>query len=201
MRLLQEGTLSPDVHVWTEGLARWQPASTIFELRGQIGPEGQPAARIARPASVTVFGILNIVFSSLSLIYTPSIVEKQIQQQAEMLQLESATMAYRVGGYIGSFSCMILLLAAGIGLLYQKRWARKWSYGYGWFAIVWAIIGIIIDMALMASRIQGSGGPEETAAKVGGVVGGMCSGIMGIIYPIILVVFMRRPNVVEACQK
>lgn len=202
MRLLQEGTLSPDVHVWTEGLARWQAASTIFELRGQIGPEGQPAARMARPTSVTVFGILNIVFGSLGLMCTPlAIAALWIPRQPGVMQMGAAMMAYTIVGYIVGFFCAILLLAAGIGLLYQKRWARQWSYGYGWFAIVWAIIGIIISVALMAFGIQGSGGLEETAAKVGGVVGGMCGGIIGLIYPIILVVFMRRPNVVEACQK
>lgn len=202
MRLLQEGTLSPDVHVWTEGLAQWQAASTIFELRGQIGPEGQPAARMARPTSVTVFGILNIVFGSLGLMCTPlAIAALWIPRQPGVMQMGAAMMAYTIVGYIVGFFCAILLLAAGIGLLYQKRWARQWSYGYGWFAIVWAIIGIIISVALMASGIQGSGGLEETAAKVGGVVGGMCGGIIGLIYPIILVVFMRRPNVVEACQK
>jgi hypothetical protein len=185
MRLVQEGTLSPDVHVWTEGLARWQPASTIFELRGQIGPEGQPAPQRVRPTSVTVLGILNIVFGSLGLIYTPSIVEKQIQQRAEMLQLESATMAYRVGGYIGSFSCMILLLAAGIGLLYQKRWARQCSYGYGWFAIVCGLL-LIIKAAISDYEIQ---------------FDYLYDLIIGLIYPIILVIFMKRPNVVEACQK
>jgi hypothetical protein len=115
--------------------------------------------------------------------------------------METAMMAYTIVGYIVGFFCAILLLAAGIGLLYQKRWARQCSYGYGWFAIVWGIIGIIITVAMMASGMGGSGGAEETATKVGGVVGGMCGGIIGLIYPVFLVIFMKRQNVVEACQQ
>jgi hypothetical protein len=202
LRLLQEGTLAPDVYVWSEGLAQWQPASAIPELGGQGGVEGLPVPKRVRPTSVTVFGILNIVFGSLGLLCTPlAVFALWIPQQPGAPQIGPAMMAYTIIGYIVGFFCAILLLAAGIGLLYQKRWARRCSYGYGWFAIVWGIIGIIVTAAMMASGMQGSGGPEETAAQVGGIVGGMCGGILGLIYPIFLVVFMKRQNVVEACQQ
>jgi hypothetical protein len=202
MRLLQEGTLTPDVYVWAEGLAQWQPASAIPELGGQAAAEGQPAPKRIRPTPVTVFGILNIVFGSLGLLCTPlAIAALWIPQQPGAYQMGTAMMAYTIVGYIVGFFCAILLLAAGIGLLYQKRWARQCSYGYGWFAIVWGIIGIIITVAMMASGMGGSGGAEETATKVGGVVGGMCGGIIGLIYPVFLVIFMKRQNVVEACQQ
>ena len=199
MRLLQEGTL-PGCPCLDRRAGSVAGRFDDLELRGQIGPEGQPAARMARPTSVTVFGI-SISSSAPCLMCTPLAIAA--------LWIPGSRVSCNGSGHDGlydcrlyrGFLCAILLLAAGIGLLYQKRWARQWSYGYGWFAIVWAIIGIIISVALMASGIQGSGGLEETAAKVGGVVGGMCGGIIGLIYPIILVVFMRRPNVVEACQK
>lgn len=203
MRLFQEGTLAPDVYVWSEGLAQWQPATAIPELGGQAGAEGQPAPLRVRPTPVTVFGILNIVFGGLGLLCTPlAIAALWIPQQPGMSQLGPAMMAYTIVGYIVGFFCAILLLAAGIGLLYQKRWARQCSYGYGWFAIVWGIIGIILTVVMMASGMGAAGGgPEETAAQVGGVIGGMCGGLIGLIYPIFLVIFMRRPNVVEACQR
>lgn len=203
MRLLQEGTLAPDVFVWSEGLAQWQPASAIPELGGQAGAEGLPVPLRVRPTAVTVFGILNIVFGGLGLLCTPvAIAALWIPKPPGSFELGPGMMAYTIVGYIVGFFCAILLLAAGIGLLYQKRWARQWSYAYGWFAIVWGIIGIIITMVMMTSGMGAAGGgPEETAAKVGGVVGGMCGGIIGLIYPVFLVIFMKRQNVVEACQR
>jgi uncharacterized membrane protein len=88
------------------------------------------------------------------------------------------------------------LIAAGIGLLYLKAWARVLSLGYGWFAIVWGIIGMVVNVGLITSGAYGA--PRDA---VGGMMGGVFGGLVGLIYPILLIVFMRRPNVKDACTR
>ncbi len=205
LRLLATGTLAADVYVWAEGMSEWRPASEIVELGGHLPPvssaEELMPPSIIRPKPVTVFGILNIIFGILGLLCTPlAIAVTFLPNQPEGLQLGPAMKAYGIVGHIIGFAVSILLLAAGIGLLHLKRWARKASYGYGWFALVWALVGLAVNVIVYSSMLP-KASPETMPAVVGGLVGGMCGGIVGLVYPIFLIVYMKRPLVVEACQR
>jgi hypothetical protein len=94
----------------------------------------------------------------------------------------------------------IVLLACGIGLLHLKKWARETTLVYGWIALAWGILGTIITAILFSSNLSGAS-QEELPVVVGSIIGGMCGGLVGLIYPVILIVYMRKPHVVEACQK
>ena len=78
VELLRGRTLGPETQVWTQGMEDWRQASSIDELAPFISSALQTTATAAlqsfvpqRPTSVTVFGILNIIFGSLGLICTP----------------------------------------------------------------------------------------------------------------------------------
>jgi hypothetical protein len=98
----------------------------------------------------------------------------------------------------------LVLIAAGIGLLGMKPWGRMASIGYGIYAIVMGIVGLMVNavyvsMPLMqqASEMQG----PEAAGFIGGAVGGVVGGCIGLAYPILLLFFMTRPKVVEAFEQ
>lgn len=206
LRLMAQGTVTLDTYVWAEGMPEWQAASAIPELSGQIPPAwgtGElPPPGAVRPTSVTVFGILNIVFGGLGLLcmpvaLLPMFLPAEMQQGT---QLGPGMKAYLGVTLVIGFFCNILLVATGIGLLNLKRWARQWSYYYAWFAIFMGVVGITITILMSMSGMQGAS-EQKMAEEVGGLIGGMCGGIIGLIYPIFLIVYMRRPNVVEACQR
>ena len=44
-----------------------------------------------------------------------------------------------------------------------------------------------------------AGGPEQAAA-IGGMIGGLFGGCLGMVYPIVLLIFMCRRNVAEALR-
>jgi hypothetical protein len=92
-------------------------------------------------------------------------------------------------------------LAAGIGLLMLKPWARTLSIVYAIYSILQAIVGTIINYFLLVrpliEQAQNSSGPEAAAA-MGGAIGGTIGGCVGLIYPALLLFFMMRPNVVAA---
>src|SRR5437660_756916 len=117
-----------------------------------------------RPTSVTVMGILNIIFGSLfllcylcngvSLIMQSSNrgggfggandpgVELMNQMQAEI----PGFMAYQVGSSLLHLTLSILLLTSGIGLLNMQRWARAGS-------IVYAVVTILVEIGALIYQL------------------------------------------------
>jgi len=202
IELFRTRTLEPDAQVWTEGMEDWTQAYSVNELAHLISADLQISANAvpqsfipSRPTSITVFGILNIVFGSLGLICTPFGLVAIFALPNAMNPSGSALVWLLVSTFVG-FVCSILLLTVGIGLLYQKRWARIWCLGYGWFSIIWGIIGLIVNIGL---TVSGEFGYRQE--NIPGVIGGFCGGLVGFIYPILLIIFMQKPNVKNACIK
>jgi len=160
-----------------------------------------------RPPSVTVCGILNIVFAafgvfgvmaSVALFYLPA------DSNNPVIKLIHESPAYatwlKVCIPLGVLTCLVLL-AAGIGLLHLKPWARILSLAYAIYAILFGILGMVVNFIFMLQpmleQARQQQGPEAAAA-IGGAVGGTIGGCFGLIYPVLLLIFMTRPKVVAA---
>jgi hypothetical protein len=160
-----------------------------------------------RPGSVTAFGILNIVFAVfgfLGLFGTIALFSMAGTLNIPVVKLMRECPTYgmwlKLTIPLGLLSCGVLL-AAGIGLLRLENWGRKLSIGYAIYAIIFSILGLVMNFIFLfgplleeASKKQG----PEAAAAIYGVVGGSIGGCFGLIYPILLLVFMTRPKVVAA---
>jgi hypothetical protein len=162
-----------------------------------------------RPTSVTVFGILNIVFAALGvlgLIASIALFFMPSDSNNPVIKIMHENAAYalwlKVCIPLGVLSCAALL-AAGIGLLRLKPWARKLSIGYAIYAIVFGIVGMVVNFIFlvepMVKEAQNQQGPEAAGA-IGGAIGGSFGGCFGLIYPVLLLIFMLRPTVVSAFQ-
>jgi len=160
-----------------------------------------------RPTVVTVFGILNIGFAALGLIgaaatllmfrFLPAAGNPVLQLMNENALLKAWTDASLLLGVVASF----FLLAAGIGLLMMRNWARVLSLAYGIYAILSGVIGTVLTLVLLCKPLLDTAGKHrgpETVAAVGGAVGGTVGGCISLIYPILLIIFMTRPRVVAA---
>ena len=167
---------------------------------------------MARPTPVTVFGILNIIFGALGLLCMPfSMLALFMPPNPSFpnpaLDLMRSNEAYRLWMMVSTVLGMIVsgvLLAAGIGLLMLKSWGHKASIGYSIYAIVMGLISIplsyfLIVAPLMAQASQ-TQNPQQQGAAFGGAVGGLFGGCLGLIYPILLLIFMKQPNVVAVFQ-
>ena len=167
-----------------------------------------------RPTVVTVFGILNIVFAVLGVLgalFTLFVLKvmpvannpvlQWINENAILMTWTNVSIALGVA----AAAC---LLAAGIGLLMMKRWARVLSIAYGIYTIIAGVIGVVLTLVLLCKPlldidIAGKSRGPEIAGAIGGAVGGTigsCGGCFGLIYPILLIIFMTRPRVVAAFQ-
>jgi hypothetical protein len=160
-----------------------------------------------RPTAVTVFGVLNIGFAVLgifSLFASYAMLFATAASNNPVIEVirENPTYAawLKVSLPLGLLSCLVLL-AAGIGLLKMKDWARKLSIVYAIYAIVFTIIGSVLNFFFLIrpllERASQAQGPEAMGA-IGGAIGGSLGGCFGLIYPIILFIFMLRPKIVAA---
>ena len=160
-----------------------------------------------RPTSVTVFGILNIAFAAfgaIGLVVTLAMFSLPTDLNNPVIRLIHENPAYaawmKFSLLLAVPSCLVLL-AAGIGLLCMKSWARILSIIYAIYAIVFGIAGTVANFFFMvrpmleqARQQQGA----EAAAAIGGAIGGTIGGCFGLIYPVLLLIFMTRPKVAAA---
>jgi hypothetical protein len=153
-----------------------------------------PVRIIEKPTSVTVFGILNIVFGSLGLLCTPIGIFGIVITGETMEIVAGYKIFLLVSSFIGiGFAAWLLTL--GIGLLKLRSWARRGSCIYAWIAIVWGIAGLILN--ILAVSLGWMVSPQ---GQLPGLLGGMCGGIGGLIYPVLLLIFMQTAKVKQAFQ-
>ena len=149
---------------------------------------------IGKPAAVTVFGVLNCVFGGMGVLCTPiSIGLILIGRTMEIVW------GYKIYLFISSvigigFSAWLLSL--GIGLLKLKGWARRGSIIYSIIAIVWGIAGAGLNLVALSL-----GWITIPQGQFPAMVGGMCGGIGGLIYPVLLLIFMQTEKVKKAFEQ
>jgi hypothetical protein len=160
-----------------------------------------------RPTSVTVFGVLNIVFAIFglfALIVSVMLFLPHADIKNPVIQLIHDNPAY--AAWMHASMALGLLaaaakLAAGIGLLKLRPWARQLSIIYAIYAMVMVVVGTVVNyfflLRPMLEQAHQKQGPEAVGAMAG-AIGGTIGGCFGLIYPILLLVFMVRPNVVAA---
>jgi len=161
-----------------------------------------------RPTSVTVFGILNIVFGALGLLCTPIslaamfLLPTQGNPVLEAMRENRLYLAWTIVSGSLSFVVSGILLAAGVGLLNLKPWARVTSIICAIYGIAACVLGQAMNLSVMipyARKLSESGGPQA-AAGIGGMIGGVFGSCFGLIYPILLLIFLTRPTVKAAFQ-
>jgi hypothetical protein len=138
---------------------------------------------IERPTSVTVFGILNIVFGLLGLICAPMVDHKPTSTKEMVWNLIAA------GISIG-FAIWILVL--GYGLLKLKPWARRGLIGYACVYIVYMVVISGTDIIAILHRL---GQPDN---EIQTLIVTISVGLIGLIYPILLLIFMQTAKVKQA---
>ena len=157
-----------------------------------------------RPISVTVFGILNIgyaLWTFVGLLLMGIALRMNLSANPALAALNSDPV-YKAWSH---FSVVIgvvfgiVLIASGIGLLLQQNWARILAIIYSVLEMIVVVAGAVftqrVMMQTMTAQVHGApAGVIAAFAQIGLVVGI----VIGLAYPVLLLVFMTRPKVVES---
>lgn len=174
----------------------------------------QGARPASRPTSATVFGALNIAMgvlgicgigaAAVQMLIPPEMMQPQGADPNPVFTIMERSPALRifqaVSMIIGTVTT-VMLIVAGINLLGDKRSGRVLSVYYSVITIFTTILGTVgniflLTMPLMEMAESMPEGPEKIAAVAGGI-GGSVGGCFGIIYPVLLLIFMKREAVVN----
>jgi hypothetical protein len=163
-----------------------------------------------RPASVTVLGILNIVFAALGLMGIAFYIAMMFMPPAlntknPVLDLMRQNPGYatyaNISMVLGGVLTLVLGLA-GIGLLMLRPWGRLLSIAYGVFGIISVIVNAAVNyyflLAPMIDKQAALPPGREKMAAMAGIMGMVVGTCLGPVYPVVLLVFMYRANVKAA---
>ncbi len=171
-------------------------------------PYGSSPVTSKPPASITVFGVLNLVFGAMGicgLIFTAIglVVEKMdLPNQppnpvAEVMNQNPFYSGFQMVNVGLGFLVTILLLVAGICLLKKQRLGRTLSNIYGTYGIVMGLIGMFMFVVFLRQDLMPitQDGIPLGAITFWAAIGG---GLFGMIYPVLLLIFINRDKVKQA---
>jgi len=160
-----------------------------------------------RPTSVLVLAIIGIILAALGLfgsafscitLFFP-LAPNPILDPLLHDHVYIAVMATTVG--IGVMT-NLLLLTCSIGSIRMKRWARLGMNIYACVALLQVVLGLIFNFVYvfpkMHEAISASGAPNADAVYIGTLVGGGCGAFVGALFPVCVLIFFNRRNVVDA---
>jgi hypothetical protein len=157
-----------------------------------------------RPISVTVFGILNIgyalwKFVGLLLMGVTMRMNLPGNSALATLRADPVYKAWTQFSVVAGVVFGIVLIASGIGLLLLQNWARILSVIYSVLEMIVVVAGTVftqrVMMQTMTAQIHGApAGVIAVFAQIGLVLGI----VIGLAYPVLLLIFMTRPKIIEA---
>jgi hypothetical protein len=163
-----------------------------------------------RPSSVTIFGVLNIVFAlqyALALCVTAVTYGAAVWGPLVLLSFhwrkdgspEWLTTSLTIWFVLRAMA-ILAMGAGGIGLLLMKSWGRVASIAYAICAIVMLTVHMIASGVVLTPKVlmRLQLGVPAIANTALFVFQELLSGSLRLAYPILLLIFMRRANIVAA---
>ena len=97
-------------------------------------------------------------------------------------------------GVLG-FIFNIILIVSGIGLLKRRNWGRTLSNVYAVIAIIQAIGTLVLNLVFLPEAMAEMPGAENNPGQA---IGNIVGGVVALIYPILLLIFLNKPEVKSA---
>jgi hypothetical protein len=146
-----------------------------------------------KPTSITVFGILNIVFGCYQLIrISPGLYKIMAEFYTNPEKIIGPEILFLLLLAVG-IGLSVWLLVLGIGLLTMKRWSRRGSIIYAWIMIVFMVI--TLGAIVTKSITDWENAPRILLASI---TLDNALGVIQWLYMVLLLIFMRTEKVKRA---
>ena len=165
-----------------------------------------------RPLAATIFGVVNIVFGGIGVLGTLASIPTVLGRPAPsgqpeldaILWSERMILLGQITAPLGLLSSGALL-AAGIGLLRMQPWGRLLSVLWGWYTVVMVVVMIPVQWYVLWGPMwelgSAGGNPVVRMLAMVTVVAGPVGMIIGLIHPVLLLVFMSRAAMIAAFEQ
>jgi hypothetical protein len=155
--------------------------------------------------SVMIFGILNIGFAIIGFV---SLLVSRLLIHASMpgnslvaaMQSESANSSWANFSAVAGGLMALVLLTAGVGLLLMQPWARVLSIVHSVLSMIFVIISAPSNHSALQSSLARAPGLPPGLIPVLALAGTLIAVLVALVYPVLLLWFMTRPNVVAAFE-
>jgi hypothetical protein len=162
------------------------------EVKKEEPKKEEPAFSLGQPIAVTLFGIFNIAIGGLSLLTSPCTIFG-IAVSAEAYGMSVGYALFILLTYIAGLSLYVWMLFLGEGLIMLRGWARGGCVKFAWTAIIWWVFRRGMDiLALSAGWVN----PPEGNKPV--FIAKMCVSLFGLIYAVLLLVFIKSAKVKQS---
>ena len=111
----------------------------------------------ARPTSVTVFAVLNMVFGGLGLLgtlFTVSMRRFADSAVNQVVDSHAFLSAWQSFGMIAGVLVSLALIGMGTALLGLKPWARKACVAYGVYGVVMSLASLVVAWRVMRPALK-----------------------------------------------
>ncbi|MFQ6097802.1 MAG: DUF4339 domain-containing protein [Armatimonadota bacterium] len=179
----QQGQLAPTDAVAPAGSTQWQPASSVAELapcfaRAPGGPK--------RPTGITVIAWMGIVLGILGLCGLGGTVmmlagADAIPGMREAWNQVGLSRTYLTASLAMGLISVVLMVAAGAGLLGCREWARKLFFLLAAYRIAMGIV----DIGWLLSETQ--------SAQL--IMQGILGTTLGVAFVIVGSIYLSRPHI------
>ncbi|MBN2195700.1 MAG: hypothetical protein JW751_22960 [Polyangiaceae bacterium] len=159
-----------------------------------------------KPTSITVFGVLNLIFGVLGTCGVGASLVGLLTSQPgtnpvyDIMRQNSILLVWTyVSSALGALFTLLLILS-GVGLLMAKSWGRLLGLGYAAATILFGLLGLVVNSVFLVPAmfaLTESADPALAGGAIGGIAGAIGGGCVGMVYPILLIFFMTRRPVVD----
>jgi hypothetical protein len=157
------------------------------------------------PPAILVLAIIGIVFAALGILgalfgavvlFFPFFTDPSLDALRHDPIYITATSITLVFGTLTT----ILLLAASLGSLKLRPWARKAMLLYALLALAQNLLGTLFNLlyTLPHMTIASPGSPAARAGFIGGVIGGLFGLLFNAAWSICILYFFSRPSAIDA---
>jgi len=202
---IQSGQANAQTQINVQGASDWVALDTLPEFAGDLGlsTPAAPGTRVAPTQAAApvegwdvpkTLGILNIVFgvicgvcqgAGIAGVFTMIASFKSAGGNSEA----ETILTVALGLMAVAMVLLLMQLISGVGLLMKKKWGRTLAIVFALGFILVGIGDLVMEFVLIPDAMSGSS--EEIARNIGHTIGK----IVRMIYPVILLVFMTKPEV------
>jgi hypothetical protein len=179
--------------------------------------QAPPALPSAKPKTLSVFGVINLLFGAYCLVAAVPGVFMMLRpaQNADnpviqVMQNDAVYAAFQKAMIVPGLLAVVALLAGAIGLLKGREWGRKLTIIWACFMIIttplttWMHI-VHVQPTLMKQMAEKMSSEPNAEAVINGMQIGMTIGMAGVavlmvIYGIVLIAMLTRPKIRAYCR-